>query len=164
LPTDRSQRLHATLSTVARSIKSNVVDTLAKKRPTRGLLPSPLGCTTPPSSKGGVVLQNGVLYVLLACLGSNCTNIKGHEDNIYLDELQSKIQSLALELFVTEVDNLYWFATLQFIPLCERTSIAIFHQGYALQNLEQQVPHALRYSRLSEPPSGICIRTTHCLS
>jgi hypothetical protein len=49
-PTERSRRLHATLSSVARSIKSNFVDTITRKANKRASSPSPLSCV-PPSSK-----------------------------------------------------------------------------------------------------------------
>jgi hypothetical protein len=47
LPTERTQRLHATLSLVAWSVKSNFVDTLSRKSNKRAVSPSPLSHSAP---------------------------------------------------------------------------------------------------------------------
>jgi hypothetical protein len=50
-PADRSRRLRATLSSVARSVKSNFVDTLARKAKKRAPPNSPFLCTPPPKRR-----------------------------------------------------------------------------------------------------------------
>ena len=75
LPTDHSRRLQATLSRVARSIKSNFVETLARKANKRTSSQMPPTSTPPPSKRRRSLVTPPTANVLLLSQSSTISSL-----------------------------------------------------------------------------------------